>query len=477
MRNIDRESEDPHEDPLESKDVQGDSTLAMDTDFDLPVVLVVDDEPQILKAVRRLLAAVDCEVRTSANGADAIDLLDEQDIAVLISDQRMPGLSGVALLNYAMKNHRNTVRIMLTGNGDWETAMEAINLGQVFRFVAKPWDHDQFVRVIEDAIGQHELLRSKKRYEKFVREKNQRLRELNDELEERVADRTRELTVRNEEVNHLNEELETSFSSTIKAMLAIMELGDIRIAGHCRSTAKRCKKFGAFLEFDAERIRHLERAALLHWIGLINAPAAMFRKPVDAYDAEDLATWEFHPTLGQQAVAQVSALARAGRLIVNYLRRHDDPYFEANPGETDPDQTSDNVHGFSAEFVETCQVLNICSTFERTRRLEQEVEGLGRAAAIQCGLARIQSGKDSEFEGRLVDKFCSMVAQQTGSRELESKVEVDDLEEGMTLSRPIETGQGVPVAPRDVVVTPELIKRLEGFRDSRGLGLIYIRSD
>lgn len=441
-------------------------TLSMDTDFDMPTVLVVDDEPQILKALKRLLVSVDCDVRTAANGADAIDILDEEQVAVLISDQRMPGLSGVALLNYATKNHPDTVRIMLTGNGDWETAMEAINLGQVFRFVAKPWDHDQFVRIIEDAIGQYELVRSKKRYEKHIRQQNERLRELNDELEDRVRERTREVTERNEEISKLYEELEKSFSSTIKALLSIMEIGDIRIVGHCRNTAERAKKFAHFLDLDEERIRHLERAALLHWVGLINAPAAMFRKPIADYDAEEMATWEFHPTLGQQAVAQVPALDRASKIIVNYLRRYDDPGFKPSAGNA----------GQTPDIIEACFILNVCSTFERMRRLEQQVEGLDRSAAIECALARLQAGRGTQFDPKLVDEFCSMLAQETGSREIDRRVELDDLEAGMVLSRPIETGQGVPVAPRDVVVTDELISRLERFRDSKGLGPIFVRT-
>lgn len=447
---------------LATKDEE--SGLSFDTDFDLPVVLVVDDEPQILKALRRLLAGVDCDVRTASHGAEAIKVLDSELVSVLVSDQRMPGLSGVALLNHAMKNHPNTVRIMLTGNGDWETAMEAINLGQVFRFVAKPWDHDQFVRIIEDAIGQHELLNSKKRYEKHINQQNERLRELNDDLEARVRERTREVTQRNEEIQRLYNELDSSFSSTIRAMLSIMEIGDIHIVGHCRSTAARVRKFGKFLKFDEERMRHLERAALLHWIGLINAPPAMFRKPVSNYDAEELATWEFHPTLGQQAVAQVPALDRAGRMIVNYLRRFDDSEFKDSNGR------------FSQEVVESCYLMNVCSTFERTRRLEEEVGGLSRSAAIECGLARLQAGKGTEFSPKLVDKFCSMIAIESGSFELEQQLQLTELEEGMVLSRPIETAQGIPVAPRDVVVTPELIRRLERFGESKGLGPIFVRS-
>jgi response regulator RpfG family c-di-GMP phosphodiesterase len=461
MSSREREQVESVEIPGEALETGG---LVTDTEGELPSVLVVDDEEQILKALRRLLASIDCEVYTATSGADAIELLDQEEIAVLISDQRMPGISGLALLNHAAKHYPNTVRIMLTGNGDWETAMEAINLGQVFRFVAKPWDHDQFVRVIDDAIEQYALIRSKKRYEKFIRRQNERLRVLNDELEARVAERTAEVTERNEEIGKLYDELETSFSSTIKAMLSIMELGDNQIVGHCRNTAERVRKFGEELGEDDQWLRHLERAALLHWIGLINAPSSMFRKPVSEYDAEEMATWEFHPTLGQQAVAQVPALDKPGRLIAYYLRRFDDPTFEASKS------------GNEQQVVEACYLLNICSTFERVRRLEETVGGLSARAASECALARLQAGKGSEFHPELVTKFTDMIGRETGSRKYEREVSLADLDEGMVLSRPVETAQGVPVAPREVVVTSELVERLERFRDSKGLGPIFVRT-
>lgn len=459
MRTIEREksdSSDPFGDVLTDR-------MSMETEGELPVVLVVDDEAQILKAVRRLLANIDCDIRTAANGADAIDVLDSEDIAVLISDQRMPGLSGVALLNYAMKHYPDTVRIMLTGNGDWETAMEAINLGQVFRFVAKPWEHDQFVRIIEDAIDQFDLVRSKKRYEKFIQQQNEELQELNEELEERVRERTREVTERNEEVNRLNAELEQSFDTTIKAMLSIMEIGDIQIVAHCRRTAELVRKFGDYLELSVQQLRHLERAALLHWIGLINAPSEMFKKSVQDYDAEEMATWEFHPMLGQQAIAHVPVLERAAEYILNYLRRYDDHSFRGS-------------QGTSAELVKGCQLLHVCSAFERTRRLEEDVEGLDHGPAVECGLARLQAGRGTEFAPGLVDSFGRMVGEETGSRKAERRVQLAELEEGMVLSRPIETHQGVPVAPRDVVVTAELLERLSRFDESKGLGSIFIRN-
>ena len=433
-------------------------TITDDVTDVTPCVLVVDDETQCLKAVRRLLSTIDCEIETATNGSDAIDLLDSREIAVLISDQRMPGLSGVALLNYAMSNHPDTVRIMLTGNSDWSTAVEAINLGQVFRFIAKPWDHDRFVQVIEDSLSQYELRKAKEQYEAHIEQHNEALRELNQELEQRVDARTRELREKKEEVQQLYGELEESFDATIKSLLSLLEIGDIGIAEHCRRTAKRVNQFAEMLGFGAERVRNIERAALLHWVGLISAPEQMLLKSDDQYDAEELATWEFHPILGQQAIAHIPALAYPGKIIQYYLRRHDDPTFE--PSED-----------LSEELIEDSHVLLICSTFERTRTRESRREN--NDIATQKALDRISNARGTEFPPGLVDAFEKMLS-EGASDVSEVLVELDDLAEGMVLSRPIQTAQGVPVAPRDVVITDDLIRRLERFSASKGLGPIWV---
>lgn len=433
-------------------------TLAEQPTTNKPCVLVVDDEKQILKAVRRLLSSIDCEIETASNGSDAIELLDSREVAVLISDQRMPGLSGVALLNYAMSNHPDTVRIMLTGNSDWSTAVEAINLGQVFRFIAKPWDHDRFIQVIEDSLSQYELRKAKEQYEAHIEKHNEALRELNQELEERVEERTRELREKKEEVQRLYGELEESFDATIKSLLSLLEIGDIGIAEHCRRTAKRVNQFAEMLCFEAERVRNLERSALLHWIGLISAPEQMLVKSDDQYDAEELATWEFHPILGQQAVAHIPALAYPGKIIQYYLRRHDDPTFEPE------DELSE-------ELIEDSHVLLICSTFERARTRERR--RANKDIATQKALDRITAGRGTEFPPVLVDAFQKMLS-EGASDVSEVLVELDELVEGMVLSRPIQTAQGVPVAPRDVVITDDLILRLERFSASKGLGPIWV---
>lgn len=432
-------------------------------------VLVIDDEVHILKAVRRLMSGQGYRILTADNGEEGIEILRSEPISVVVSDQRMPGLTGTEVLAFAREHCPNTVRIMLTGNNDVATAMEAINRGEVFRFVTKPWGHDEFLRIINLAIEHHELRTSKERYEKYIKIQNDRLKRLNEELEDRVEARTAEVVAKQQVVTRLYGELQESFDATIKALLCIMELGDIHVVEHCQRTAERVRLFGEFLHLDPELVRELERAALLHWIGLINASPSLFRKKVEDFDAVEQANWEFHPLLGQQAIQGVPALRLAGRFILNYRRRYDDPHFQ--PGE----EADEGEAPLSEDFVAGCRVLAICSAFERVRTRYEGKRGVERSRVTEEGLHLIEAEAGSEFDPELVAKFQELLDRElVSSHSKEIVISFEELRPGMVLARPLETAQGIPVAPRDMIITMELISRLERFRDSNGLNAIHV---
>ncbi|WP_158542610.1 response regulator [Lujinxingia litoralis] len=439
-------------------------------------VLIVDDETHILKAVQRLFLGQGYEVLSAPSGADAVELFREHQIAVIISDQRMPGLSGAALLNYVRKKSPHTVRIMLTGNNDVATAIEAINQGEVFRFITKPWDHDEFLKIVGLAIEHHELLISRVRYQEHIREQNERLSvlntelsELNEELEARVEARTQEVVARQREIERLYCELQGSFDATIKALVSIMELGEVHVIEHCQRTAERVRMFGERLGLDTDEIQEVERATLLHWIGLINAPPRVFELPVEELDEEAKASWEFHTVLGQQAIQHVPALRQAGRMILHYLNRYDAPEFQ--PGRIDP--SSGDV--YQESFVRGCRILGICSAFERVRTGLRGNNRLEVAGAVERGLQLLQKGAGTRYDPELVRQFREMVAQEMATaRTREIVVSFENLRPGMVLARPLETAQGIPVAPRDMIITDELIARLGRFQDSNGLNEIRV---
>ena len=142
-----------------------------------PLVLVVDDEPEVLRSVHDLLR-IDYQVVTRGGGAEALELLrDEPNVAAILSDQRMPGMTGVELLREAAAIRPETTRLMFTAFADLRTVVDAINQGHVFRYIAKPWDPAELQAMIRQAVERHELIVEKNRLLAELQEANARLRE------------------------------------------------------------------------------------------------------------------------------------------------------------------------------------------------------------------------------------------------------------------------------------------------------------
>jgi diguanylate cyclase (GGDEF)-like protein/PAS domain S-box-containing protein len=149
-------------------------------------ILVVDDEPEVLASVRRQLRR-EFKVLTADNAEQALELLREHPVQVIVSDQRMPDVSGVELLAQVRTNYPKTMRIMLTGYADLKAVIGAVNSGQIFRYITKPWEPDEIRTIVRDASERSRLMAENERLIGALRRANQ-------ELEMRVAERTLELT-------------------------------------------------------------------------------------------------------------------------------------------------------------------------------------------------------------------------------------------------------------------------------------------
>lgn len=125
-------------------------------------VLIVDDEVNILSAARRKLRG-DYELCTAPGGSEALLALENDGpFAVIVSDMRMPGMDGVQLLNEFSRLAPNTVRIMLTGCTDRQTAIDAVNKGNIFRFLTKPCADDALKRAIDEGLEQYRIASGEK---------------------------------------------------------------------------------------------------------------------------------------------------------------------------------------------------------------------------------------------------------------------------------------------------------------------------
>lgn len=160
-------------------------------------LLLVDDEPNVLSSLKRLFRRDGYQIITANSGQEGLDLLTTNKVDVIISDQRMPGMTGVEFLRAAKISHPNTIRIVLSGYTELQSVTEAINEGAIYRFLTKPWEDDQLRAHIQQAFDYKNVLEENQQLDIKIQSANQQLVAANRQLDEALQD-TQQKIERNE---------------------------------------------------------------------------------------------------------------------------------------------------------------------------------------------------------------------------------------------------------------------------------------
>jgi response regulator RpfG family c-di-GMP phosphodiesterase len=153
-------------------------------------ILLVDDDENITAALRRLLRRDGYRILHCNSGKQGLELLTLNEVGVIISDQRMPEMTGAEFLSRVKEIYPDTVRIMLSGYTELNSVTDAINRGAIYKFLTKPWDDDLLRANVKEAFQLNEMKSANTRLNKEVREANESLLRINRELEQRVAEKT-----------------------------------------------------------------------------------------------------------------------------------------------------------------------------------------------------------------------------------------------------------------------------------------------
>ncbi len=217
-------------------------------------LLVVDDEPYILPTLSALMSGA-FEVLTADSAEAARQIFANREVDLVLTDQRMPGTTGIELLEWVREHSPKTVRLLMTGYAELEEAVEAINRGQVYYYLLKPWRLEELQQILRNAAEKFRLERSQE-------DLLEQLRRLNLELEERVEARTRELEAANHLLQQRTRELERlALTDELTKLLnrrAIEDVARIEIRRHAR--------YGSSLALgvvDADYFREINRRYLL----------------------------------------------------------------------------------------------------------------------------------------------------------------------------------------------------------------------
>lgn len=411
-------------------------------------LLLVDDEENILRALVRLFHKSGHEVITAPNGEQGLQILRNKEVSLIISDQRMPGMSGTQFLFEARNIQPEAVRIILTGYSDLQSAMDAINTGQVYRFLAKPWDDEVLLDTVAEALANLDLKRENFQLQRMVVAQNIQLKELNADLEDKVAERTAELYETVNKLQLLNASLKEQNAGIIRCYASLIDLRSQPLGDHSRRVGRLVKPVCQALGLtDTKELQQFTIAALLHDIGKVGLPDSTLGKDYAQLFGEELQEVKKHPVIGQGELQVLSEFLPASLCIRNHHENFD--------GSGYPD-------GLAGQQIPLgARIIRVLDSYDRALYKKGIVHKPLNVELID-GMYK-ERGKKYDYEViRALIEVLKVPADHF-ERRGEVKLAMSELISGMVLSRDIRTSNGVLVLAADEDLQDGHIEKLKNY--------------
>lgn len=427
-------------------------------DAPLPSILCVDDEPGILSALRRLFRAKGFDVRVAEGGLAGLEALAQQSADVVISDMRMPQMDGVAFLAQVRQRWPDTMRLLLTGYADITSTMGAINEGEIFRYIAKPWDDNDILLIVRSALQQRSLELERRRLQALVAAQNNELKKLNADLEGVVAERTAKLEQTLAAVKGANERLKNNFITSVKVFTNLIELRKSDVAGHSRRVAELSRRIALQLKLDSKIVHEVFIAGLLHEVGKVGFPDDMIDTPVVMLTTKQLEQFRKHPARAAELLMPLAEIRGSVEMIASQLERFDGAgYPQRLAGEQIPIGS---------------RILIVACDYDS---LQIGLLGQRKLDPAQAQKAILQ-GSGRRYDPEVVDAFMVLHGGMTRdevqkTQRAECTLPLRELLPGMVLSHDLITPSGLLMLTAGHVLDDVVIRKIIDFEHSSGLRL------
>ena len=423
-----------------------------------PIILCVDDEPNILSALKRLFRAKGFQVRVAESGQAGLALLETEAVDLVISDMRMPEMDGTQFLAQVRERWPETIRLLLTGYSDINSIIDAINRGEIFRYIAKPWDDNDIVLIVRQALERKALVQEKQRLEALTFQQNEELKALNASLEARVLARTAELSV-------ANEKLKTNFVTVLKVFSTLFEMRGGNLAGHARRVADFARRIALKMDLDSKQVQEIFVAGLLHEIGKVGFSDEMLTTAVGMMKPAQLETYRNHVVLAEQLLLPLQDLKEVSDIISAQFERFDGTGF---PGQ------------LAAEAIPMgTRILTLASDYNN---MQMGALTLSKLSPEEARIIIVHSS-GKRYDPKVVAAFEALLGgavreDAERARIKERPVLSREMYPGMILSRDLITPSGLLMLSTDHVLDERLIRKIRDFERSGAMKLTaYVRAE
>lgn len=286
-------------------------------------LLCVDDEPNVLKSLRRLFRGSEYVVHLAESGAKGLEVLEQEAIDLIISDMRMPHMDGAEFLTKAANKWPDTVRILLTGYADIESTIAAVNQGKIYSYCSKPWEDNELKALVAKAIDEKRLREERVQLFAIINDQNAQLKDLNNNLEEKVEKRTEQLKVSFKKLTGAHKSLNKQYTDSIKAFAKIIEMRPGISSGHSTYIAGKSSLVAQKLGVSEEDKKNILYAGLLLQIGKMSLSDSLISKAYFLMNSKDRSAYLKHALEGASLLQDMPQLKQAAHLIKYQFENYD----------------------------------------------------------------------------------------------------------------------------------------------------------
>ncbi|RLB82305.1 MAG: hypothetical protein DRH17_06265 [Deltaproteobacteria bacterium] len=445
-------------------------------------LLLVDDEESITKSLQRLFRQEAYEIYTASSGQEGLKMLKEaqKPFSLIISDQRMPEMTGVQFLEKTKKIFPWAVRILLTAYSDIDAIVDAVNRGEIHRYFPKPWNEEDLLLQVRQCLEQYELVVENRRLLALTKKQNKELGELNKNLENKVAERSREIVEKNKELSRLNQELESSLYNTVRAFASLVEMHTPSLAGHGRRVSVMSREIAQLLDLPEDEVTQIEIAALLHDIGKLGFPQRLLKYEENKWTSQDRTLFRNHPQEGQATVQFINKLDHVGLLIRSHHEHYD--------GQGYPDQLAEEEIPLGSRIIAVAdaydKIVNLKIDVDRslkevTKASKVTQDHLPEDEVLQkAAILHLREHGFTRYDPDIVKVFLNLLKTRGITYGREKEVSINDLKEGMILSRSIYSSSGRFLLPHNTTLTRDYIRKLTALHKNDPItDVIYVRGE
>jgi response regulator RpfG family c-di-GMP phosphodiesterase len=418
----------------------------MDAAVTLSTILFVDDEPNILSSLRRLFRNQGYRILTAGSGTAGLEVLRRHPVDLVISDMRMPIMSGARFLEVVRGEWPDTMRLLLTGYADIQSILDAINRGEIYRYITKPWDDNDIQLIVRQTLERQCLQHDKQRLEALPHAQNEALKTLNASLEDKVRQRTADLSKAHDGLLRFNAKLKTNFLLSIKVFSNLIEMRGGGLAGHALRVADLARKLAVQLGCDDATVQDVFVAAMLHNIGQIGLSDELLALPQTAMNGEQLGQYRKHPARAEQLLMPLDELRGAALLVRAHQERFD--------GSGYPDQLA------GPDIPLGARILALASDYDKL----QIGMMMPKKLRPEEARAAVLHSRGKRYDPAVVDAFVQLLdvaaAPVHESTHATTVMAVTALQSGMTLAKDLIMPDGSLLLAADHVLDGGLLRQI-----------------